>query len=287
MPGQLFTDAERRRLGGFPAQGSHEDLVTYYTLTRSDRVQVNQYADEASRLGFALQLGTLRYLGFCPDDLGAAPTDVVRFLADQLKVASGSLSDYGRRAQTRTDHFLAVQDHLGYRKAGPEERERLARWLLDRALEHDRPLLLWQLACEKLASEKVVRPGVTVLERMVVAARRGAERETMKRLAAVLDEPGRSLLDRLLIPDESTDRTVLTWLRQGEVATTPTAILSALERRSTLLGWGVDRWNLQSLHPNLLKFLARLGKRSTNQALQRAPAERRSPILVALLRQSL
>ena len=163
MPGQLFTDAERRRLGGFPALVSHEDLVTYYTLTRSDRAQVNQYADEASRLGFALQLGTLRYLGFCPDDLGTAPSEVVRFLADQLKIAPGSLSAYGRRAQTRTDHFLAVQDHLGYRKAGPEERERLARWLLDRALEHDRSLLLWQLACEKLASEKVVRPGVTVL----------------------------------------------------------------------------------------------------------------------------
>src|SRR5262249_24243324 len=34
-------------------------------------------------------------------------------------------------------------------------------------------------------------------------------------------------------------------------------------------------------------FLARLGKRSTNQALQRAPAERRYPILVAFLRQAL
>src|ERR1700731_3759192 len=49
MPGQLFTHVERRRLGGFPARVSHEDLVTYYTLTRLDRTQVNQYADEASR----------------------------------------------------------------------------------------------------------------------------------------------------------------------------------------------------------------------------------------------
>jgi hypothetical protein len=71
---------------------------------------------------------------------------------------------------------------------------------------------------------------------MVVAARRGAERETMKLLATVLDEPGRAILDRLLIPEESTDRTLLTWLRQGEVATTPSAILSALERRATLIG---------------------------------------------------
>jgi hypothetical protein len=287
MPGQLFNDAERTRLGGFPAQVSHEDLVTFYSLTRTDRAEVNKCADDAGRLGFALQLGTLRYLGFCPDDLGAAPATVVRFLADQLKVAPEVLSAYGRRAQTRTDHFLAVLDHLGYRKAGSEEREQIGGWLLDRALEHDRPLLLWQLACERLAPDKVVRPGITVLERMIVAARRGAERETMRRLAAVLDEPGRALLDGLLIPDGTTDRPPLTWLRQGEVATTPTAILSALEPRATLIGWGVDRWDLRALHPNRLKFLARLGKRSTNQALQRAPAERRYPILVAFLRQAL
>jgi hypothetical protein len=82
MPGQLFSDAERRRLGGFPDQVSHEDLVTYYTLTRADRAAAKQCADDAGRLGFALQLGTLRYLGFCPDDLAAAPGEIVRFLAD-------------------------------------------------------------------------------------------------------------------------------------------------------------------------------------------------------------
>ncbi len=130
MPGQLFTDAERRRLGGFPNPVSRVDLVTFYTLTGSDRAAVNRCADHAGRLGFALQLGTLRYLGFCPADLAAAPGEVVRFLADQLKVPPEGLPAYGRRPQTRTDHFLAVQDHLGYRKAGPEVRGQLARWLL-------------------------------------------------------------------------------------------------------------------------------------------------------------
>ena len=57
MPGQLFTDAERRRLGGFPALVSHEDLVTYYTLTRSDRAKVNQCADDAGPLACPPFLG--------------------------------------------------------------------------------------------------------------------------------------------------------------------------------------------------------------------------------------
>src|SRR3954453_22016684 len=114
MPGQLFSDAERGRLGGFPDQVSHEELVTYYTLTRSDRAKVNQYPDDAGRLGFALQLGRLRYLGFCPHDLGAPPAEMVRFLAEQLKAPPEGFSAYGRRAQTRTVPFLAVQDHQVY-----------------------------------------------------------------------------------------------------------------------------------------------------------------------------
>jgi Domain of unknown function (DUF4158) len=66
--------------------------VTYYTLTRSDRAKVSQYQDDAGRLGFAFQFGTLRYQGFCPDDLGSAPGEVVGFLADQLKVPPEGLS---------------------------------------------------------------------------------------------------------------------------------------------------------------------------------------------------
>jgi Domain of unknown function (DUF4158) len=85
------------------------------------------YTDDASRLGFALQLGTLRHLGFCPDDLASAPPEVVGFLADQLRVDPQALSAYGQRAQTRTDHFLAVQAYVGFRKPDPEERKRLAR----------------------------------------------------------------------------------------------------------------------------------------------------------------
>jgi hypothetical protein len=69
-------------------------------------------------------------------------------------------------------------------------RRDLTRWLLDRAFEHDRHLLLWQLACEKLAADTVVRPGFTVLERMLVAARRGAKRETMGREKGPSDGDG-------------------------------------------------------------------------------------------------
>ena len=81
MPIGFLTEAERERLDSFPAQVVPGDIETYFTLSRADRRQVPRTGSPANRLGFALQLGALRFLGFCPDDLCAAPEGLTpRFL---------------------------------------------------------------------------------------------------------------------------------------------------------------------------------------------------------------
>ena len=42
----------------------------------------------------------------------------------------------------------------------------LQTWLVERALEHDQPMLLLQLACDELRRQHIVRPGLTRLERL-------------------------------------------------------------------------------------------------------------------------
>jgi hypothetical protein len=54
----------------------------------------------ANRLGFALQLGALRYLGFCPKDVVDAPKLVIEYVANQLGTPAGCLDEYGSRSQT-------------------------------------------------------------------------------------------------------------------------------------------------------------------------------------------
>jgi hypothetical protein len=77
VPTGFLSDAERARLDGFPAQIVPADIETHFTLSRADRRQIPRTASPANRLGFALQLGALRFLGFCPDDLSSAPETVV------------------------------------------------------------------------------------------------------------------------------------------------------------------------------------------------------------------
>jgi hypothetical protein len=210
----------------------------------------------------------------------------VEYVAEQIDVEP-LLVQYGARAQTRTDHFNVVQHYLGYRRAEQTELTELSTWLLERALEHDKPPLLFELACQKLRTEKVVRPAVWRLERLITAARHQAQTETMRRLAPLLTAEKKEVLDAVLVPDPTTGGTPLAWLRRPATTNSPKAILKNLEKLDFLKELGIHTWSVAALNPNRLKLLAQVGRRSSGQALQRAPAERRYPILTAFLAQSL
>jgi len=300
MPGQFFSEAERERLSRFPATIPPDECVTQFTLTIFELAKTLEHRGDHNRLGFALQLCGLRYMGFSPDDLLSAPAGVVRYVAQQVEAAPECLGQYAQRAQTRTDHLREIQAYLGYRDATAADLERLEAWLVERALEHDKPTLLFQMASERLHAERIVRPGITSLERLVVTAREQAQAATFRRIGSLLTDVQMAALDHLLLlPDTGLPAfggpgwagrsalTPLAWLRQGAVANTPAAILTNIAKLTYLEQFGVAGWDLGALTPNRRKFLAQVGKQSTNQALQRASAERRYPILVAFLREAL
>ena len=83
MPVQLFTEAERTRRNRFPEVIAYEDLVTFFTLSERDLASIPRTSPPHNRLGYALQLCTLRFMGFVPDDLRSAPPDAVAFVARQ------------------------------------------------------------------------------------------------------------------------------------------------------------------------------------------------------------
>lgn len=287
MPVSLLTDDEREQLQGFPEQIPQNDLTAFFTLSPTDMALVRKQRGAHNRLGFSLQLCSLRYLGFSPDTIVDIPEIAVSYLSQQVHVKSSSLAQYGQRPKTRTEHLQEVQRYLGFHTASQSELHAISTWLLDRALEHDKPSFLIQLLREKLYQEKIVRPGVSRLERFVATARAKAQAEIHRRVAPLLTPANKTLLDGLLDSQQATHRTQLTWLGKGMTSNTASAILACLEKLAFLREHQVDTWDMTALTPNRLKFLAQIAKRSTNQALLRMPEPRRYPILLAFLHQSL
>ncbi|MDQ6675424.1 MAG: DUF4158 domain-containing protein [Chloroflexota bacterium] len=226
MPVRFLSDAELARLSSWPDEIADDDLVTYFTLTSDDLRWLGANVRVENRLGAAVQLCALPWLGWIPNELSACPAVAVRRLAGQLRLADddvpGLLAAYGgREGPTRRDHRALVLDRLGWRASGAGDRKQLDAFLLARALEHDAPGVLLQLACDWLRNERIIRPSVDALSRPVAAAPDGARAETYHRLASLLAPPRPTSLDGLLDVDDELDMTRLAWLRRGATAATP------------------------------------------------------------------
>ena len=238
---------------------------------------------DSNRLGFALLLCALRYLGFFPHDLHSAPANVVGYLAQQLSSNPAILTDYGDRAQTRRDHQQRIMAYLGFRWLQRADRDALLEWLSHRALENGRPSMLLQQASEHLYQQRLMRPAITTLERLVVSARQQADERTYLLLAAALDADTRQQLDALLQPDTTRGYTPLSWLRRPARGHNADELLDALAKLQTVRAWAIDGWNLAAVPPARIQHLAQIARRSSNQALQRKAPQQRYPTLMAFL----
>lgn len=213
-PVRFLSDAELARPSGWPGERADADLITFFTLTGDDLGWLTANVRVENRPGAALQLCTLPWLGWKPDDLTACPSTAVNRVATQLGLASddvpGLLTAYGGwEGRTRRDHRALVPARLGWRTSAAGDHKQLEAFLLARALEHDTPGVLLQLVCDWLRNERIVRPSMDTLSRRIAAARDGAHAETYHRLAPLLLPPRPARLDELLDVDDELGMTRL------------------------------------------------------------------------------
>lgn len=285
MPVQFLSEADHARLNRFPDEIPTEDCFTFFLLSKEDLSEIDKQRSNSSRLGFALQLCALRYMGFVPKALKSVPERVLKYVAAQLQVSAAELDKYG--ARTRREHLKFSQMHVGFRRATKLDLLSLEQWLLERALEHDQPTVLFKMACDHLKQQQVVRLGTDRLARLVSTMRAKAQEETYKVLQPLLTHDRCAFFDELLEVDDTLKKTYLSWLQRTPTGHNLGQMLETLDKIAFLQKQGVANWDLSAINRNRVRLLAKIGSRSTNQYLQRANEVKRYPILICLMKQSL
>jgi TnpA family transposase len=284
----MFSQDQLEQLRSFP-EVSRDELVRYFTPTAGDVAFVHpgRGRGAADRLGMLVQLCTLPWLGFVPDEVRSVPPAAVARLADRLGVDPAALSSYGRRAQTRSDHLAMVAEFLGWKTApaGSGAMKELEQFLLDRAMEHDSPTLLFSLAREYLVSAKVIRPGAIVLAKMIGTARKSAGDLTAQLVGHLLTGEVRADLDRMLLVDAGLGMTRLEWLNSPARDASASSVKTAIEKLAWFRCIDAPRMDVSALPNERRRFLAQVARRSTNQGLERRK-ERKYPILLAFVAQA-
>jgi hypothetical protein len=165
VPGRVFTETERTRLGAFPSEISEPDLIRYFTLSVSDLEFVRQ--QRGDHIAWALPYSYARYVTW-----GSAPMILPPFRrrpSPSWPISSRSLP--GRFMPMGRDLRLGRGFCNRFNPTWDFTTQRArtyGRWPTGywRAPWHDKSGLLFQLACEHLRAEKIVRPDVTRLERL-------------------------------------------------------------------------------------------------------------------------
>jgi hypothetical protein len=284
VPVEFLSEEQTRRYGRYVGEPSDEQLARYFHLDDADSALIGRRRGDHNRLGFAVQLGTVRFLGTFLDDPTDVPGTVVAYTARQLGIADpGCLERYGGASETHWDHAAEIKRGYGYRNFGePPEYFRLIRWLYTRAwLSAERPSFLFDLATARLVERKILLPGVTVLERLVSRVRAQAERRLWRSLVALPDPAQRSRLEGLLKTPEGDRQSSLDRLRHGPHRISGPALIHALQRLREIRELGVSNIDLGPFPPNRIQILARYAIKTKAPMISRMPDDRRISALLA------
>ena len=126
----FLTAAQRDRYGRYPDVVTPNDLSRCFHLSDDDRAQIMSCRGHHNRLGFALQLSTVRYLGTFLDDPIAVPSSVLQSLSHQLDIHTlDGLQSY-RNGEQREEHVTKIRKRYGYGDiTEPRVGFRMTRWL--------------------------------------------------------------------------------------------------------------------------------------------------------------
>ena len=117
MPVDFLSDEQGGTYGRFVGSVSEVDFERFFFLNDDDLTIVGRRRGAANRLGFAVQLGTVRYLGSFLDDPTAAPGNVVEFVSRQLRIAGLAVfEEYSVRPKTGYEYGWEIAEAYGYRR---------------------------------------------------------------------------------------------------------------------------------------------------------------------------
>jgi TnpA family transposase len=283
VPVEFLSDLEAAAFGRYDRDPSREELDRVFFLDDGDRTLIARRRGDHNRLGFALQLTTVRWLGvFLPDPI-AVPEVVLVYVAGQLQVGDPScVSRYLERRRTRFEHVEEIKLVCGLREFA-QARSEFEEWVRARVwMTGDGPRAIFVDTVGWLRERDVLLPGVTTLARVVATTRADGDERLWATLAGVPTAGQARVLDRLLDVAAGSRFSDLERWRKGPGDPSGKSLRLALRRVAEIHELGVDATRVRSLVPTRrLVELARYGVAAKAPRLRRHPPARRVATLQA------
>ena len=287
MPVDFLTSEHKAGYGQFSGEPNEVQLARYFHLDEADLAFISNRRGEQNRLGCALQLTSVRFLGTFLSDLLLVPANVQAFVARQLSINDVSaLANYSQREPTKREHAAIIREKYGYHEFNNRPWPfRLSRLIYSRAwISNERPSLMFDFAISWLIQHKVLLPGATTLSRLISEIRERAANRLWFRLSSLPSDKQKTELETLLHVPDGERTSNFDRYRRGPVTISGPAFNEAVERYKDLLAFGMQELDFSHIPPVRLKILARHAGMISMHKIARMPDEKRIAILVAFVK---
>lgn len=286
MPVDFVTDVQQAGYGQYPETLSDQELAQYFYLDAAARQQIATCRGAANRLGYALQLTSVRYLGIFPDDVRAIPSQVLTYVAHQIPIPDmPDALEYYQQGDTRWEHRKAIRASWGVHEfiegsvVFP-----LVRLLYLRAwVNADRPSVLFDVAKDWLMAHRVILPGISTLERLIARIRERVTVRQWQQMSRLVSPDQQQRLERLLQTESKGQPSLLDQLRQSPTRISAPSLVQALERIDQVRAFGVADIDISAIPTHRLKTLAAYAMTSKAATIASLQSDRRIATLLAFV----
>lgn len=285
MPVSFLNDRQVKYYGRFAEDPSPDQLARYFYLDDGDKAFIREHRGDHNRLGVAIQLGTVRFLGTFLEQPTTVPAIVANNLADQIGLGGDikiALASYASSAG-RWRHGPRIRDRYGYRTFA----DMGVAFILNRFLYalcwtgSDRPSVLFDRAVAWLLAGKILLPGLSVLERAIARVRSRASDYLHRRLVKGLSLEHRQRLDLLVAVAEDERQSPLDRLRDGPYVQSGREISRSIIRLKEVRAITRGLPTVERLPQGKIAALARFGSAAKASAVARLPDDRRAATLLS------
>jgi len=279
---QFLSKRQRYQPISLPDDFSDEEMTRDWTLSNADKKAISNYR-KIFRLHIAIQICAVRLYGRFLNQSHNLSPQIVNYLGQQLDLPPSLAVQTPEREATYLAHRQNVLKHLGFRKFDETTQANLEVWLEQKARLGLLPDELFQQAEHHLLDQRILLPGPSVLERLIIHICSTIHQQLFESVFEHLPPELRQAIDQLLKVPEGEQRSYFHYLKAYPPAATISSLQSYLERYKTVASTGIDNFEGRMLTPAFLDYLFKLAKRYSATDLKRFADHKRYTLMVCFL----
>ena len=279
---QFLSKRQRYQPIALPQHCSDEEMVRDWTLSPSDIAEVAKYR-HSFRLFIAIQLCAVRVYGRFLNHVHELSPHIMSYLGQQLAWPPALVVAVPERKATYTEHRHNIMTYLGFQPFDDQAHAQLEAWIEHEAQRGMLPDALFQQVEQHLLDQRVLLPGPSVLERLIIHVCSHVHGKLFATVFSRLSPALRQAIDQLLLVPDGEQHAAFSRLKEYPPAASIASIQAYLQRYHTVAETGIDALEIPLLTPEFLDYLAKQAQRYSAKDLKRFTAYKRYTLMLCFL----